>query len=124
MTYLLLLASNPALAWGNVNDGGTFWMPPAVGDLAREIDATFYFIYWISVFFFVVLMGAMLYMAVIYRKRTDNDKTLDLKGSHKIELAWAIFLIGKFRSQRQSLSQVFVYADIGLGIRQGGCYFC
>jgi cytochrome c oxidase subunit 2 len=36
-------------------------------------------------------MGAMLFFAVQYRKKSGTEKTLDLKGSHTIEFVWAVF---------------------------------
>lgn len=72
------------------DEAGTFWMPPQASTYAADVDFTYYFIYWIDVAFFVVLMGAMIYFAIQYRQKGANDKTLDLKGSHRVELAWAI----------------------------------
>jgi len=69
----------------------TFWLPPQASTLASDIDSTFYFIYWLSVVFFIVLMGAMIYFAVAYKKKSDADKTLDLKGSHTLEFVWSVF---------------------------------
>ena len=71
--------------------GETFWLPPQSSTLAEQTDQTFYFIYWVSIVFFIILMGAMILFAVQYKKKSDADKTLDLKGSHTIELIWAIF---------------------------------
>ena len=71
------------LSQANAQDS-TFWLPQSASTLAQGVDDTFYFIYWVSAFFFVVLMGAMLYFAVAFKKKGDDDKTLDLKGSHTI----------------------------------------
>jgi cytochrome c oxidase subunit 2 len=86
MTLFYLLKSVQAQEGANQ---GTFWLPPAASTLAEGVDYTFYFIYWVSAFFFVVLMGAMLWFALAYKKKSDDDRTLDLKGSHTIEIAWA-----------------------------------
>jgi hypothetical protein len=37
-------------------DGAGFWMPPQASDYAENVDALFYFILALSVFFFVLLM--------------------------------------------------------------------
>ena len=69
----------------------TFWLPEQASTLASQTDKTFYFIYWVSIVFFIVLMGAMVWFAWVYRKKSDGEKTLDLKGSHVIEFVWAVF---------------------------------
>ncbi|MEC8382331.1 MAG: c-type cytochrome [Myxococcota bacterium] len=83
---LLWLLSN-----AQAGSEGTFWLPPQASTLAADIDTTFYFIYWVSVVFFIILMGAMIYLAVVYKKKSDSDKTVDLKGSHTLEFAWSVF---------------------------------
>ena len=87
MTFFTLILT--AMADEKVTD--TLWMPPSVSTLSEGVDDTFYFIYWISMVFFVALMGAMFYFAVAYKKKSDSDRTLDLKGSHTIELVWSVF---------------------------------
>ncbi|MFT4974691.1 MAG: cytochrome c oxidase subunit 2 [Myxococcota bacterium] len=83
----LLLHSGSARA---ADEAGTFWMPPQASTFAADVDFAYYFIYWIDVVFFIVLMGAMLFFAVQYRQKKAGEKTLDLKGSHAVELAWAV----------------------------------
>lgn len=84
---LLLPLLGAAPAWA---DGGTFWMPPQSSTVAADVDFAFYFIYWVDVAFFVALMGAMLLFAVKYRQRSPGQKTSNIKGSHSLELAWAV----------------------------------
>lgn len=80
------------IAQAQAESGGkTFWLPPQSSTLAEKTDSTFYFIYWTSIVFFIILMGAMILFAVQYKKKSDADKTADLKGSHVIELIWAVF---------------------------------
>lgn len=83
----LLLHTDAARA---ADERGTFWMPPQASTFAADVDFTYYFIYWIDVVFFLILMGAMILFAIQYRQKTVGEKTLDLKGSHTIELAWAV----------------------------------
>jgi cytochrome c oxidase subunit II len=88
MNALFLLMSN-ALAEGEQRSD--FWLPEQASTLSSEIDTTFYFIYYVSAVFFVVLMGAMIWFALAYKQKSEGERTLDLKGSHKIEFAWAVF---------------------------------
>jgi cytochrome c oxidase subunit II len=81
----------PLLASGSARaDGGSFWMPPQASTFAADVDWVFYFIYWVDLVFFVALMGAMLMFAVKYRQRKEGEKTHPIKGSHSLELAWAV----------------------------------
>ena len=68
-----------------------FYLPKAASTLAPDVDNTFSFIYWCCAVFFVVLMGAMFWFAVVYKDKGQDHKTLDLKGNHTLELVWAIF---------------------------------
>ena len=86
MTLFYLITTASAEEGGST---GTFWLPEAASTLAKGVDDTFYFIYWVSIVFFIILMGAMLYFAVAYKQKVEGEKTLDLKGNHTVELAWA-----------------------------------
>ena len=68
----------------------TFGCPPIL-HTSRTNRSNVLFYIWVSIAFFIILMGAMIFFAVQYKKKSDGDKTLDLKGSHTIELIWAIF---------------------------------
>lgn len=85
MTFFTLILT--AMAGEQAPD--TFWLPPEASTLAGGVDDTFYFVYWVSAVFFFALMGSMFYFAIAYKKKSDDDRTLDLKGSHTIELAWS-----------------------------------
>lgn len=71
------------------NDGSSFWMPPQASEFAGNVDALFNFILWLSVFFFVLLMGATAYFAVKYRKRHDNQRSSPMAHSFKLEFLWS-----------------------------------
>jgi len=85
----LFLLINSAMAEGEQRSD--FWLPEQASTLASEIDSTFYFIYYASAIFFVILMGSMIWFALAYKQKTEGERTLDLKGSHEIEFAWSVF---------------------------------
>ncbi len=70
--------------------GGSFWMPPQATALAANTDALFYFILVLCVIFFIIVVGAMFYFAIKYRRRSPNQRTSDIKGSHTVELVWSV----------------------------------
>jgi len=75
----------------NAGEEGTFWMPPQASTFAADVDNAFYFIYWLDIIFFLALMGGMIYLAIRYRYKSDEDRTIDIKGNHTIELVWSVF---------------------------------
>jgi cytochrome c oxidase subunit 2 len=75
----------------HAGEEGTFWMPPQASTFAEDVDFAFYFIYWVDLIFFIILMVGMLYLAVRYRYRSAEDRTIDIKGNHTVEMIWAVF---------------------------------
>ncbi|PIE65674.1 MAG: hypothetical protein CSA24_02240, partial [Deltaproteobacteria bacterium] len=69
-------------------DGG-FWMPEQASDYAGNVDSLFGFIFWLSAAFFVVLMGLMVYFAVKYRKKSDDQRTSPVKHNFRLEFLWS-----------------------------------
>lgn len=47
----------------------TFWFPPQASTTAAEIDWIYYFVYWISVFFTVIIFGATVWFAIKFRSK-------------------------------------------------------
>ncbi len=68
---------------------GTFWMPPEASAVAVKTDATFYFIYGVSAFFFVLVIALMVYFALRYRQRRAGQSA-ETQNSHNtaLELTW------------------------------------
>jgi cytochrome c oxidase subunit II len=53
---------------------GSFWMPPQGSTVSGEVDSIFTVIYWISVFFFALIIGLMAWFVVRYRSRHPGDE--------------------------------------------------
>jgi cytochrome c oxidase subunit II len=81
-------------------EGSTFWLPPQSSTLAPAHDHVFYFIYWVSVVSFVLVVGAMIYFVVRFRRRSVDQRTHPIQGHIRLELLWsvipAIFLLAMF----------------------------
>src|SRR5688500_1880719 len=73
-----------------MNDQGldaTIQMPEQASTLAPMIDSIYYDIYWISVAFFIAIVGAMVYFAWRFRRRPGV--TSKPPGHHNaLELFW------------------------------------
>ena len=48
---------------------GSFWLPPPDSTTASAVDGLFYFVLWMSVFFFVLIVGLMVLFVILYRRR-------------------------------------------------------
>ncbi len=69
----------------------TLWLPQQASTIAPDVDALFYFVYWISIFFLAVITFGVVYFAVKYRRRGKRDQlTTGPTGNHRLELTWSI----------------------------------
>lgn len=73
-----------------MNDNGTLWLPEAASTFTQEIDWLFYFVYWVSVVFFVLVVGTMGYFAWKYRRRSSDDRPEPVHESKILEVTWII----------------------------------
>lgn len=86
---LAFIAGTPTLAfewwdhlwWRGVTDSSTF---------SRDVDLVFYYIFWSSTAFFVILMGLMFYFAVKYRRRPGVAPEWSPSHNTALELTWSI----------------------------------
>ena len=67
-----------------------FWLGESASTFAGEVDSLFYLIYWISVAFFVPMMGAMLYFMVVYRRRPKIEAIKTATHNYPLELTWSV----------------------------------
>ncbi|OIO65854.1 MAG: cytochrome c oxidase subunit II [Candidatus Marinimicrobia bacterium CG1_02_48_14] len=69
----------------------TLWMPPAQSTIAGEVDALFYFIFYVAMGFFFLVVLAALYFLIRYRRK-GNEVGLTDGHDHnfKLELIWTI----------------------------------
>jgi cytochrome c oxidase subunit 2 len=69
---------------------GTYWFPPQASTIAEKSDWTFYYIYWISVFFTAAIVAAMIFMAIRYRYRKGVWDGEESPGHNLLlELTWS-----------------------------------
>jgi cytochrome c oxidase subunit II len=65
------------------------WMPPEASTYASDVDGLYMFILYLCTVFFIAMMGAMVYFAVKYRRRSAEDRTSPIHHSFKIEFLWS-----------------------------------
>jgi cytochrome c oxidase subunit 2 len=54
------------------------------------VDWGYYFILYLSAFFFAGIIGATVWFCIKYRKRSDNDRTGDFRHSTQLEIWWSV----------------------------------
>jgi len=70
---------------------GSFWMPEQGSTYASEVDSIFYFIFWVSLFFFVLVVGLMILFVLRYRRRAENEAVaLSPHHSTRLEMTWSL----------------------------------
>ena len=62
----------------------------AVGSGPGGTDNLFLFIWWVSVFFFVLLMGIMAYCMVVYRRKPGVPTERSASHNTPLEIAWSV----------------------------------
>ncbi len=69
--------------------GGLFGSLPIAGtDVATHWDALYYFLFYLSLFLFVLVIGAMLIFAIKYRARPGHVSTPSPRDHHLLEFVW------------------------------------
>lgn len=69
---------------------GSFFFPPKGSTFAEETDTFFMLILYISTFFFVLVVGAMIWFAVKYRRRPGYQGDSAALHNNALEIAWTV----------------------------------
>ncbi len=71
-------------------DSESFWLPEAKSTVAGQVDTLFYWILGISVFFFLLIVGLVVFFLVKYRRRGEEIAVQpSAHHSTALELAWS-----------------------------------
>src|SRR5262245_59361944 len=55
---------------------------------AERVDPLFFYIFWISVFFSVLIATLLIVFAVKYRRRSEAERPKKIEGSLRLEIFW------------------------------------
>ena len=70
-------------AWGQ--------MPPAASTFAPDVDGLFYFCFWLSVFFFFLIAGLLVYTTIQNRRKTETQPAAsDMTHNTALEVVWTL----------------------------------
>jgi len=73
-----------------VQQQGSFWMPPADSTSAAGVDRLFYFIFWLSVFFFILIVSLMVLFVFKYRAREGRGPQKSPSHHTALEVTWTV----------------------------------
>jgi cytochrome c oxidase subunit 2 len=68
----------------------SFWMPRASSTIADQTDQAYYITYWICIAFFVLIVTAMIYFAVKYKRKSDDERTSPIDHNFRLEVVWSL----------------------------------
>lgn len=71
----------------------TFWTPEQASTFAADVDWLFYFIYWVSVFFFLLITGLTVLFMFKFRRRKEGEAVAGEHLPHHnmtMEITWTI----------------------------------
>lgn len=60
------------------------------GPIAQQIDNLFWLVFWIAVAIFVIVEGALVFMALVYRDRGEGAGPQQIHGNTRLEIAWTL----------------------------------
>jgi len=70
--------------------GGSFFFPPEGSSVAADIDWLFDFIYYLCLFFFVAIVGIMVYFMIVYRQREGHSAQTSPSHGNVLEITWSV----------------------------------
>jgi cytochrome c oxidase subunit 2 len=62
------------LSWATIGTEGGFWLPSQGSEGAVEVDRVFGFVFWVSAFFFVLIVALMVLFVIRYRRRPGREE--------------------------------------------------
>lgn len=69
----------------------SYWVPVQLSEVAEKVDGHFYFLIWLTAFFFFGITGVLAYFVWKYRRRTPDQKPLPSPSHHNLmEITWTV----------------------------------
>src|SRR5262245_1423566 len=69
-------------------------LPEKASTLAPRVDALYYFLISVSVFFATLIFVLLIYFAVNYRRRSATEQPGHIEGDLRLELLWTLIPFG------------------------------
>lgn len=66
------------------------WMPDVASSVASKVDGLLWFITIVSLVFFLLISVLLIYFAIKYRRRREDEETPYITGNKTLELIWTV----------------------------------
>ena len=76
--------------WIGMGKDATIMMPAQASTFAKDVDDLYYFIYWVCVFFFILIVGLMVYFVIRYRRKSEDEVPPHITHSTWLEVTWSV----------------------------------
>ena len=75
-----------------MNSSPSFWLPAPLSTLAPQVDSLFYFILYVSIFFFILIVACSAYFVIRYRRKSGEEPGLTSGKAHNVplEVVWTV----------------------------------
>ena len=89
----MIFPQDPQKYQGGPSDRLGAWdqMPPAASTFAEDVDGLFYFVHWVSAFFFVLLTAILIYSVIKWRRKTEDQVAVsNVTHNTGLEVTWTV----------------------------------
>ena len=62
--------------------------PDQASSVARQVDALYFYLTGVTIFFSVLIFSLVFYFAIRYRRRSEEELPKPIHGSLKLEIFW------------------------------------
>ena len=66
------------------------FMPAQGSEIAKSVDSLYSFLLIVSLIACVIVIGGMIYFALKYKRKSDNDKTAYISHDTRLEILWSV----------------------------------
>src|SRR5688572_2333253 len=66
------------------------FVPPSASTLSGQVDALYFYLSGITVFFSLLIGGVLVFFVIKYRRRSPFEIPRPIAGSHKLETLWSV----------------------------------
>lgn len=73
-----------------MNGNSRLLMPEAASTVAGKVDTLIYFIHYVSVFFFILVIGLVVLFVIKYHRRSEQETTPNLSHNTLLEVTWIL----------------------------------
>jgi cytochrome c oxidase subunit 2 len=66
------------------------FVPPSASTLSGKVDALYFYLSGVTVFFTLLISGVLIFFVIKYRRRSPFEIPRPVAGSHKLETLWSV----------------------------------